>query len=442
MPFATLYVHRPVLNGAEIADWFARQGFQTTLAPSDMHVTVAYSKQPLWWDPIPQAEPNVTVPSNSRTIERLGDKGAIVLRFDNQTLHRRWKEFRNYGAVWDYDGYRPHVSITYHGSDIDLSRIKPFPGEIKLGHEVFSELNSDWSDNVREFPSDETLSKAVVISLPAIVKARSVGSDGRRIVEVEASCEEVDADGDVILQKALLDSSDSFVATGHLDIDHKSEFGERMGIPNPASYIVGRPLEVKSAAGNRTFVVGEIRKAKDGVHDPLRNRYDDLWDSLQSDPPVSWYASVYGFPKPGMLDDCREGCVASDATRFLIKGLDWRSLAFTRNPKNTALRGAARIVTAKSWLADIIKSGVETPPSVMLPDSMEALWATRVCPSCSVHKAPSLLGYRRHFAKCGGIPLGAADIFAHALMHKSNMEAYGPPSVLPSGNAFLAQQIA
>ena len=102
------------------------------------------------------------------------------------------------------------------------------------------------------------LDRAVVARFPALVKAYPVEAGGRRIVSVESSTEEKDLDGDVVLQSALLMSADSFVAAGHLDIDHKSDLGHRMAPPiaDPSSWIVGRPLEVTAAPGGRTYVKG------------------------------------------------------------------------------------------------------------------------------------------------------------------------------------------
>lgn len=209
-------------------------------------------------------------------------------------------------------------------------------------------------------PPLRDLDDAVVMLLPALVKARH-DSSGRRIVEVEASTEEVDADGDVVLQSALLASADSFVRNGHLDIDHYSEFGHRIGIPDPLSWIVGRPLEVKALAGRRTSVVGEISRSLDGVDDPRRNRFDELWASLRRDPPVRWFSSIFGYPDD--FADCSAGgaCDGTGATRYVIRSIDWRSLAFTRTPKNTALTGAARIVTAKAFVA-MAKAGMTGVP--------------------------------------------------------------------------------
>lgn len=289
--------------------------------------------------------------------------------------------------------------------------------------------------------AEDFLERAIIARIPAILKALPVDTTGRRIVEVEASTETVDFDGDVVLQSALLASANTFVATGHLDIDHLSELGARMGIPDPSSFIVGRPMAVTDLGGGRTFVKGEISRANDGKFDPAANRFDEFWSSLQRDPPVMWFSSIYGFPTD--LDDCTKGaCGSSGATRYLIKSIDWRSLAFTRSPKNLALTSPTRIVTAKSYMAELAKSfssstfeptvpptmqGMQGPPvGVQLPNTMADVWARKSCAVCGVDSFPSLFGYRSHFAKCMGYPEGAADLFAHAVMHRHRMSRAVP----------------
>ena len=263
---------------------------------------------------------------------------------------------------------------------------------------------------------------AIIAQIPVLIKARDTSNSMRRLVEFEASCEAPDWDGDIILQKALVGSADSYVATGHLDIDHYSEFGARLGIPNPASYVVGRPLEVKALANGSTYLLGEISRSPDGTVDVVNRKYDELWESLRRDPPVIWYASIYGFPLD--IDDCTQGaCSHPGATRWVVKALDWRSTAFTRKPKNEALKGHAKIVTAKSHFMELAKS-MSVPvadPKTAMPNDMATLWSDRNCPTCEVHKSPSLLGYKQHLMKCKGYPAGSADIGAHALMHRHNM---------------------
>jgi hypothetical protein len=262
------------------------------------------------------------------------------------------------------------------------------------------------------------LERAIIARVPAIIKARPTEAGGRRIVEVDASTEATDLDGDVVLQDALLKSASAFIATGHLDIDHISEFGYRMGIADPSSYIVGRPLDVRSGPNRTTVVEGEISKAIDGRIDPVRNRFDEFWQSLQRDPPVVWFSSIYGWPTD--FDDFSAKAESgSKVTRYLIKAIDWRSLAFTRSPKNTALVGRARIVTAKSYMLELAKA-YAIDPATELRD-MTMLMKAAVCPTCAVHTFPSLLGYRQHFVACKGAPMAMADVYAHAVMHKVNM---------------------
>ncbi len=279
--------------------------------------------------------------------------------------------------------------------------------------------------------SEADFDRGIVAQIPVLIKARPAEANGRRIIEVQCSSETVDLDGDLILQGALLKSATSFINTGHFDIDHLSEFAHRLKLPEPPSaYIIGRPLDVRAGPNNTTFVEGEISKSIDGRVDVVRNRYDDFWMSLQRDPPVTWFSSIYGWPTE--MEDLTRLPVkhASGATRLLIKSMDWRSLAFTLSPKNLGLTSPARIVSAKSYFAELAKSMFDrgTPPSASsaIPDTMADVWKAAQCQDCGVHTQPSLLGMKQHFMACKGYPEGHADIHAHAMMHRIHMRrAFG-----------------
>jgi hypothetical protein len=80
------------------------------------------------------------------------------------------------------------------------------------------------------------------------------------------------------------------------------------------------------------------------------------------------------------------------------------------------------VVTEKMALAEAVSALPKAaPPGVWSPNTMETVWNSRTCEACGVHENPSLSGYRQHFAKCLGCDQGAADVAAHALMHKQNM---------------------
>jgi hypothetical protein len=185
----------------------------------------------------------------------------------------------------------------------------------------------------------------------------------------------------------------------------------------------------------RTAVVGEIRRSSDGKHDPERNRYDSFWDSLHSDPPVKWRASIYGFPIKGMVEDCRKNACEGGATRFIVKGIDWRSLAFTRNPVNDDLRGYAQVVTAKAFMA-MMKGGPEGFPGMSMPmttpRTMDELCGQHARHMKSCDQTGGLnttFGFRKHFEMCCGAHPDIADVLAHALMHHLTLEGRRKDSV-------------
>lgn len=152
----TLYVCRPLLNGDEIRRWAGEQGFKTALLPGDMHVTIAFSREPVTWDIDGKPNSNLSIKGGKREVHKFGE--CIVLLFSSKILAARWQQFRDAGASWDYDGYKPHVTITYNSNDIRRAKIDPYHGELKFGAERFSEVSDGTGEDVPEskLPSKST----------------------------------------------------------------------------------------------------------------------------------------------------------------------------------------------------------------------------------------------------------------------------------------------
>lgn len=152
----TLYVSRRLKNAGDVVAWAKAQGFATTLDPADMHVTIAFSKTPLDWNAAPDGFDFENVPAakdqidGRRSMQRLGDKGAVVLRFESSDLLKRWQQFRDAGAVWEYPSYQPHVTITYDAGAVDLGSVEPYAGPLEFGPERFAEISDNWMDRVSE----------------------------------------------------------------------------------------------------------------------------------------------------------------------------------------------------------------------------------------------------------------------------------------------------
>lgn len=153
----TLYVQRKLLNAAEFIAWAKAQGFETTTPAEDLHVTVAFSRRPVDWMKAGETwnsdrDGKLTIPpGGARIVEPLGDKGAVVLLFNSSELSWRHEAIkRDADATWDFPSYQPHVTITYAGADLDLSKVEPYRGKLVFGPELFSEVDDDWSKNLTE----------------------------------------------------------------------------------------------------------------------------------------------------------------------------------------------------------------------------------------------------------------------------------------------------
>jgi phage-related protein (TIGR01555 family) len=151
-----LYVQRKLLNADEVIAWAKGQGFTTTLEPSDMHVTVLYSRAAV--DPMKMGEPwhsesdggLIIKAGGPRAIEQF-DGGAVVLQFVSWALSSRHADMVQAGGSHDFPEYQPHITLTYQAPDgIDLDAIKPYAGELRFGPELFEPLDLDWKAKVKE----------------------------------------------------------------------------------------------------------------------------------------------------------------------------------------------------------------------------------------------------------------------------------------------------
>jgi len=262
--------------------------------------------------------------------------------------------------------------------------------------------------------------EALIIEFPILIKASVKG--GERIIDFEASATTNDYEGDVIEQKALLDSKDYFVENGFIDIDHYCELGRNpsyyyLGIKNPDEWIVGEPLEVKDLGNYRTGVKARIHKSKSGEFEPTKYKHDWLWQQLNNETGV-WKASVFGYPGPDTQEGgCTEGTDGLVcATRYLVKSFRWHSTALTKNPINKDLKRSVQIISAKSFAA---KLGYIKPieQTIFNRDTLRKSFYTHIvldCPETNSGKDITLHSIRGHFFKCEGLSYSLSDMYALA----------------------------
>lgn len=168
----SLYVHRKLLNAADVIAWAREQGFPATLRADDMHVTIAYSRRPVnWlkmggiWGWTGDSAEHLVSPGGPRLVDRIGGEGAIALHFHSGHLEQRHREMRDAGASWDFDAYLPHVTITYDAGDVDLTAIEPYRGELRFGPEIFEPLQEDWQARIQSASFADPMPRQPMVSI-------------------------------------------------------------------------------------------------------------------------------------------------------------------------------------------------------------------------------------------------------------------------------------
>jgi len=200
----TLFISRAIVNADDVIRWAKDQGFKTTLTAEDMHVTIAHSSRPLDWFAIPDTMRTVRVPpGGARFVEELGPKGAIVLRFKSDELQRRHQQILEQGASWDFDSFRPHLTITLKRGKVDLTKVEPFQGELILGIEKFAELTDGAFEGITEkFSIVGNITKLDKDKMLAFGWFSVISENGKPVV---------DSHGDVILEDTLLEAAHNHV---------------------------------------------------------------------------------------------------------------------------------------------------------------------------------------------------------------------------------------
>jgi hypothetical protein len=159
-----------------------------------------------------------------------------------------------------------------------------------------------------------------------IFEAQAEMEGGQRVVYMEASTEVRDLQGEKVLLSALEASIPYFLKYGRIDLDHASVLGQIRGNRvNPYAFEIGKPLDVRIKDGS-VWVKAAIFSATGD------NRFteaaDIFWDSLQTNPPVTWFPSIAGEVYS------EEATVQDGKATQEIRGLRWHSIGLSRTPVN------------------------------------------------------------------------------------------------------------
>lgn len=159
-------------------------------------------------------------------------------------------------------------------------------------------------------------------------KAIETDAHGNWIIEAEASNENLDFDGQVVLQRALSGSKDYFLANGVISYDHRHLRADPED-PNwsPEKYIIGEPMGVTTRGGS-TFVKAKLYKSNEVAREIVKKLQDGSTRMKTS----------VGGKRPEVVSswDQKLGRAVEKVVRVL-----WDELAITFKPVNQTLEPVA-----------------------------------------------------------------------------------------------------
>jgi len=196
--------------------------------------------------------------------------------------------------------------------------------------------------------NDIDLRERVYLEL-SLSKAIETDDHGNWIIEAEASNENLDFDGQVVLQRALLGSKEYFLANGVISYDHRHLRPDPED-PNwsPEKYIIGEPIDVWSD-GDRTFVKAKLYKSNSIAREIVKKLKDGSTRLKTS----------VGGKRPEVVSgwDSRIGQAIEKVVRVL-----WDELAITFKPVNQTLEPVA---LSSAAFVKSLQAGFGTDSSAM-----------------------------------------------------------------------------
>lgn len=119
------------------------------LKVKDAHATLIFSRKYL---PEFKADGKLKTPIIAKcknlNIFKSNDGNALVIELDSKEMNKRHKEImKDHKATYDYDEYKPHVTLSYDCGDFDIKSIdisKELPS-IEFSDEYSNDLELDWA---------------------------------------------------------------------------------------------------------------------------------------------------------------------------------------------------------------------------------------------------------------------------------------------------------
>ena len=119
--------------------------------PSQYHSTIVYSRKMVPFDKNGNMEPIIIDPKTYEFHVFDEDPSYLVLAYQNEEITELWKESIDLGATWDFDTYRPHISVAIVDKNFKVPESVPsFPMVVNKIYTEDLDLNYQPSTTVSD----------------------------------------------------------------------------------------------------------------------------------------------------------------------------------------------------------------------------------------------------------------------------------------------------
>lgn len=135
----------------KITDWAEENKIPNLIPSNKIHCTLLYSKKPCPnYKPLGKLKKPFVVKLGKMEVWPTQDKKyALIINLDAPEMIERHKQLMDeLNATYDYDEYKPHITISYDvGKDFKLKNKPKLEGSIKVVEEYDEQLIDDWQNN-------------------------------------------------------------------------------------------------------------------------------------------------------------------------------------------------------------------------------------------------------------------------------------------------------
>lgn len=125
-----------------ISEYSRVAGIPDPVTPSSLHCTIIYSRTIVDIQPNHDCSSALVKPRALELWPVSDGKHVLVITLDCPYLHSRFNEAIAMGATYDYDEYKPHITLSYDAGDFDVMNAPPLMFDMSIKCEYVEELVS------------------------------------------------------------------------------------------------------------------------------------------------------------------------------------------------------------------------------------------------------------------------------------------------------------